>query len=93
MLTIRGTVHYHDKTTVDFEGGIVALSLWEQYAQRTKLDPDPSRSPMTWQLYIAFACLGPKVGGDGFDTWRNRVQHVELEVDDANPTEQATSDA
>lgn len=93
MLTIRGTVHYQDDTRADFEGGIVALSLWEQYAQRKGLDADPQKAPMTWQLYIAFACLGAQAGGDGFDTWRNKVRHVELEVDDANPTQAGTSDA
>lgn len=93
MLNITGNVHYTDGSVVPFAGGIVAISRWEQYAQRTKLDPDPSKSPMTWQLYIAYACLGSATGADGFDTWRDKVLHVDLEVDDANPTDQGTPDA
>jgi hypothetical protein len=93
MIQLRGTVTYTDGTEDAFTGGINALSMWETYAQRTKLDSNPEKSPMTWTLYVAFACLDGKLGDTGFDTWRKKVEHVDLEADDANPTQPAAQDA
>jgi hypothetical protein len=93
MIKITGKVTYTDNRTADFEGGINALAAWESYAQRNNLDPDPQRSPMTWTLYVAFAALGETQTGKGigFEKWRESVGDVDLEADDANPTETAAS--
>lgn len=93
MIQLRGTVTYTDGTEDAFTGGINALSMWETYAQTRKLDSNPEKSPMTWTLYIAFACLEDKLGDTGFDTWRKRVDNVDLEAADANPTQRGMSDA
>lgn len=92
MIRVSGKVTYTDQRVVDFDGGINALAAWESYAQRNQLDPDPQRSPMTWTLYVAFAALGAARGpggGVGFEKWRETVADVQLEADDANPTETA----
>ena len=49
---------------------------------------------MTWTLFVAFASLGAtRTGKDiGFDTWRKNVDDVSLEVEDANPTTEDTSE-
>ena len=92
MIRISGNVVYTDGRAAEFSGGINALSMWEAYAQRNKLDPDPQKSPMTWTLYVAFASLGEAVGkGIGFETWKATVEDVDIEVNDANPTPQDTS--
>jgi hypothetical protein len=46
---------------------------------------------MTWTLYVAFAALGVAAtgAGVGFEKWRETVADVQLEADDANPTETA----
>ena len=91
MIRVSGKVTYTDQRVVDFDGGINALAAWESYAQRNQLDPDPQRSPMTWTLYVAFAALGVTAtgAGVGFEKWRETVADVQLEADDANPTETA----
>lgn len=92
MIRLSGKVLYQDGRAVEFDGGISALSKWEQYAQRNKLDPDPQKTPMTWTLYVAFASLGEKAGkGIGFEAWKDTVEDIDLEVKDANPTPQDTS--
>ena len=94
MIRLQGKVTYLDGTVEDFTGGINALAAWEQHAHTRKLDSSPEKSPMTWTLFVAFASLGAtRTGKDiGFDTWRKNVDDVSLEVEDANPTIEDTSE-
>ena len=94
MIRLQGKVTYLDGTVEDFTGGINALAAWEQHAHTRKLDSSPEKSPMTRTLFVAFASLGAtRTGKDiGFDTWRKNVDDVSLEVEDANPTTEDTSE-
>ena len=94
MIRLQGKVTYLDGTVEDFTGGINALAAWEQHAHTRKLDSSHEKSPMTWTLFVAFASLGAtRTGKDiGFDTWRKNVDDVSLEVEDANPTTEDTSE-
>ncbi|MGI9116384.1 MAG: hypothetical protein ACR2JV_01955 [Gaiellales bacterium] len=93
MIRVSGRVTYTDNRVDEFAGGINALAAWESYAQRNQLDADPQKSPMTWTLYVAFSALGENVTGRGigFEKWRENVVDVQLEADDANPTDPAAS--
>jgi len=94
MIRILGKVTHTDGRVADFAGGINALSMWEAYAQRQNLNPNPEVSPMTWTMYVAYASLPDDARkGIGFDTWKATIDDVDIEVQDANPTHADTSDA
>jgi hypothetical protein len=94
MIRIHGKVTYADGRVESFTGGTWAVSQYERYAQRTKLDPDPAKAPMTWSLYIAYAATHRETWGtgDGFEVWSALVDDVEVEVESADPTPATTSD-
>lgn len=91
MIEIKGSVAYGDGTVHEFVGGPWALSQWERYAQRNNLDSDAQKSPMTWMLYVAYASLHRGTWGkcEGYEAWSTRVEDIDVEADEANPTQPA----
>jgi len=92
MLTIRGSVTFHDGRREAFLGGPAAMSRWERYAiahHLPALAEDPAKAAgFTMSLFLAYASLHPKSeGGAGFDAWCDQVSDLELEIEaDTPPT-------
>jgi hypothetical protein len=95
MIEVRGSVTFVDGSAHEFVGGPWAISQWERYAMRNQLDSDPSKAPMTWSLFVAYAAVNREQWGkcEGYEAWSARVVDVDLETTEANPTQPATSDA
>ena len=87
---MTGTVTV-DGVEQPFSAGPAAMSLWEQYASRNKVDFDSA--PMTGTMYLAYVAThkGDWPPKEGFDAWRFRVEDIDIteESEEVPPTETA----
>jgi hypothetical protein len=72
---ITGTITYRDGEVVAFETASPALAEWELYALRHGYPIGEKAPPMLSMLVVAWSELREE--GEGFDTWRRRVQDID----------------
>jgi hypothetical protein len=83
LIRLSGTVQYNDGREERFETGTAALAEWELYALRHGYPIGLEAPPMLSMLVVAWSALG---NGDGFDTWRKRVDSLEMDSSEVDPT-------
>lgn len=84
MLRIRGKVQFRDGETAEFETGSAALAAYERYALRHGYPIGADMPPTLGALVVAHYALDVE---EGFDAWADRVDGVEMETENENPTE------
>ena len=85
MIRLRGTVHFHDGHTADFDVGTRALVVWEAYARRNSIPVDP-KNPVAnfWTMMHVVAHYAITGQEEGYAAWVDTVDDLVPSTDEAD---------
>lgn len=82
MIRLRGTVEFHDGSTVEFRAGSIAFQAWERFCARQGWAPYDGSHPNELSAYAAYTSLAV---AEGFDVWVATVFDVDVTKADGSP--------
>jgi hypothetical protein len=89
---IRGSAHvtYADGSVDELHIVPFDWMRYERYCASHKQPADPTASPATWGMYLAYSAYDRAHAGNGgapgFDTWAATIEQLDLDLETPDPT-------